>query len=545
MIATTSALFNIIVLSIQFSSSHCFLRDYTTFNKNVTATLNNLLGNNRYDKRIRPDIGGPPTVVTVQMHIKSIGPVSEVEQLYTMDVYFRQTWYDTRLKYNLTGLNEFSMSWIFLDKVWKPDTYFTNGKKSYLHKITSPNKFLRLRYDGFLTYSMRLTLSATCKMHLVKFPMDVQRCPLIMGSYGYTTNDVVYQWHPSGVGLEPGMELAQFDLDNVTMKDHLTETRSSMEFSVVKATFILRRNIGYFVLQMYVPCILMVCSSWVNFWIDPDCTPARVQLSVTSVLSITTIGFVGRSALPKVPYPTALDWFVILCFVFVFAVLVEYAVINFIDKVTDDIKKILENRDKKKKEKEEKEKQEKEDATSQEIEVQAADGSANIATDVDKKVGGVDFFERHADLQSIDRKDSSSISDKFPSFAVPTIIVQTETVASELGQHQQCIIEQGNIEIIMGGNRHLEDDDLSREMQPSSPRLRRTLTIPVRIWREFKFLPTEQEVSESKGEKKEKFTKIDKRSRFIFPALFTIVLSIYVLLYTYVIVDNKLYKEDD
>lgn len=534
---TTSAVLNIIVLTtLHLSGSHCLLRDYTTFNKNVTATLNNLLGNNRYDKRIRPDIGGPPTVVTVQMHIKSIGPVSEVEQLYTMDVYFRQNWYDTRLKFNVTGLHEFSMSWLFLEKVWKPDTYFTNGKKSYLHKITSPNKFLRIRYDGFMTYSMRLTLSATCKMHLVKFPMDVQRCPLIMGSYGYTTSDVVYKWHPSGVGLEPGMELAQFDLDNVTMKDHITETRGVMEFSVVKATFILRRNIGYFVLQMYVPCILMVCSSWVNFWIDPDCTPARVQLSVTSVLSITTIGFVGRSALPKVPYPTALDWFVILCFVFVFAVLVEYAVINFIDKVTDDIKKILENREKKKKEKEEREAEEKaaEDATSQEIEVHAADSSGNT---VDKRG---DFFDQHADLQSIDRsKDSSSISDRF---GVPTIIVQTETVASNLSG----IIEQASLdidcEIIMG--KTSPDIGLGDELQPRSPRfMRRTLTVPVRIWREFKILPTEQDVSESKGEK-EKFTKIDKRSRFMFPALFFTVLSIYVLMYTYVIVDNKLYKED-
>lgn len=69
---------------------------------------------------------------------------------------------------------------------------------------------------------------------------------------------------------------------------------------------------------------------------------------VTTVLSITTIGFVGRAALPKVSYPTALDWFIILCFVFVFGAIVEYAYINFIDKVTADIKKILEERKKNK-----------------------------------------------------------------------------------------------------------------------------------------------------------------------------------------------------
>lgn len=72
-----------------------------------------------------------------------------------MDVYFRQSWYDKRLCFHLPGLNEFSMSWLFLDKIWKPDTYFVNGKKSYLHRITSPNKFVRIRNDGYLTYSSR------------------------------------------------------------------------------------------------------------------------------------------------------------------------------------------------------------------------------------------------------------------------------------------------------------------------------------------------------------------------------------------------------
>jgi len=76
-------------------------------------------------------------------------------QEYVMDCYFRQVWYDRRLVFSFPGLDEFSLSWLFLDRVWKPDTFFLNGKKSHLHHITVPNKFLRLRSDGFLTYSMR------------------------------------------------------------------------------------------------------------------------------------------------------------------------------------------------------------------------------------------------------------------------------------------------------------------------------------------------------------------------------------------------------
>lgn len=66
------------------------------------------------------------------------------------------------------------------------------------------------------------------------------------------------------------------------------------------------------------------------------------------MLSMTTMGFGARAALPRVNYATAFDWFVILCFAFVFAVMVEYAAINFIDKVTVDLRRVLEERKNKK-----------------------------------------------------------------------------------------------------------------------------------------------------------------------------------------------------
>lgn len=56
------------------------------------------------------------------------------------------------------------------------------------------------------------------------------------------------------------------------------------------------------------------------------------------------MGFGGRAQLPKVSYWTALDWFVIICFTSVFSVMIEYAIVNFIDKFTKDLKKIIEKR---------------------------------------------------------------------------------------------------------------------------------------------------------------------------------------------------------
>ena len=53
---------------------------------------------------------------------------------------------------------------------------------------------------------------------------------------------------------------------------------------------------------------------------------------------MVTIGFGGKGK-PQVGYPTALDVFIIICFVTVFAALVEFAILNFIDTLIRRVKK--------------------------------------------------------------------------------------------------------------------------------------------------------------------------------------------------------------
>ncbi len=95
------------------------------------------------------------------------------------------------------------------------------------------------------------------------------------------------------------------------------------------AYFVLRRQQGYYILQIYTPCTLIVVMSWVSFWINKEASPARVGLGIMTVLTISTLTLGGRNELPKVSYSTALDMYLVTCFGFVFASLIEYAVVNF------------------------------------------------------------------------------------------------------------------------------------------------------------------------------------------------------------------------
>jgi Neurotransmitter-gated ion-channel transmembrane region len=93
--------------------------------------------------------------------------------------------------------------------------------------------------------------------------------------------------------------------------------------------FILCRDIGYFLIQLYVPSLLIVILSWVSFWINVDASPARVSIGLLTVLTTTTQSTAGvNSTMPRVSYIKAVDVWMSTCLVFVFAALVEYAIVN-------------------------------------------------------------------------------------------------------------------------------------------------------------------------------------------------------------------------
>ncbi|XP_076749781.1 gamma-aminobutyric acid receptor subunit alpha-2 isoform X3 [Xylocopa sonorina] len=302
--------------------------------RNITMVLENLLMN--YENNQLPTHGkGTPTVVKTNILIRSMGPVSELDMDYSMDCYFRQSWRDSRLSF-LGPIKSLSLSIKMLERIWRPDTYFYNGKQSYVHTITVPNKLLRISQDGDILYSMRLTIKAKCPMELRNFPMDRQSCPLILGSckyYAYTSGQLVYEWQEgSSVDFVPGMALSQFDLMGSPYRN-LTFVRREGEFSVLQVSFNLQRNTGYFIIQVYVPCVLIVVLSWVSFWIHREATSDRVGLGITTVLTLSTISLDSRTDLPKVSYATALDWFLLMSFGYCIATLLEFAGVHYFTKV--------------------------------------------------------------------------------------------------------------------------------------------------------------------------------------------------------------------
>uniref|UniRef100_A0A8C5JV76 Gamma-aminobutyric acid receptor subunit gamma-3 n=1 Tax=Junco hyemalis TaxID=40217 RepID=A0A8C5JV76_JUNHY len=298
-----------------------------TQDTDVTLILNKLL--REYDKKLRPDIGIKPTVIDVDIYVNSIGPVSSINMEYQIDIFFAQTWTDSRLRFNST-MKILTLNSNMVGLIWIPDTIFRNSKTAEAHWITTPNQLLRIWNDGKILYTLRLTINAECQLQLHNFPMDEHSCPLIFSSYGYPKEEMIYRWRKNSVEAadQKSWRLYQFDFMGLRNTSEIVKT-SAGDYVVMTIYFDLSRRMGYFTIQTYIPCILTVVLSWVSFWIKKDATPARTALGITTVLTMTTLSTIARKSLPRVSYVTAMDLFVTVCFLFVFAALMEYATLNY------------------------------------------------------------------------------------------------------------------------------------------------------------------------------------------------------------------------
>ncbi|KAM9348729.1 gamma-aminobutyric acid receptor subunit beta-2 isoform 3-T3 [Symphorus nematophorus] len=294
----------------------------------VKETVDRLLKG--YDIRLRPDFGGRPVGVGMNIDIASIDMVSEVNMDYTLTMYFQQAWRDKRLSYSEIPLN-LTLDNRVADQLWVPDTYFLNDKKSFVHGVTVKNRMIRLHPDGTVLYGLRITTTAACMMDLRRYPLDEQNCTLEIESYGYTTDDIEFYWR-GGDNAVTGVD--KIELPQFSIVDHKLISKnvvfSTGAYPRLSLSFKLKRNIGYFILQTYMPSILITILSWVSFWINYDASAARVALGITTVLTMTTINTHLRETLPKIPYVKAIDMYLMGCFVFVFLALLEYALVNYI-----------------------------------------------------------------------------------------------------------------------------------------------------------------------------------------------------------------------
>ncbi|XP_027054636.1 gamma-aminobutyric acid receptor subunit rho-1-like [Pocillopora damicornis] len=281
-----------------------------------------------YDPSIAPFVPGKPVQVALTFEILAFGEMKEAKMEYSLDLYFFQVWSDIRLAQGQD--RNFAFSGNDIKKIWTPDTYFMNAKKTDIKNVMKDNQMVYILPDGVVVQMSRITLDVACHMQLQMYPFDRQKCELIIESFSMTESKLNYTW--GNLAVEKCVvdvydeAMAQYEYKGVKLS-YKHEKISSAAFSNLYATFVFDRLTSYTVLQVYVPSYMIVLLSFMALWIPKDAVPARVGLGITTVLTIVYFLGTVNSSMPRVSYMKAIDCHLFVSFGFVFATMLEYIVV--------------------------------------------------------------------------------------------------------------------------------------------------------------------------------------------------------------------------
>uniref|UniRef100_A0A3P9P932 Gamma-aminobutyric acid type A receptor subunit rho2a n=1 Tax=Poecilia reticulata TaxID=8081 RepID=A0A3P9P932_POERE len=241
-----------------------------------------------------------------------------------MTLYLRHYWKDERLSFSSSTNKSMTFDGRLVKKIWVPDVFFVHSKRSFIHDTTTDNIMLRVFPDGHVLYSLRVTVTAACNMDFSRFPLDSQTCSLELESYAYTDEDLMLYWKSGDESLstDDRISLSQFLIQKFHTTSRLAFYSSTGTDLIIATPEVI---IFYFLLEYFLAEMLPFLF-WFFFLLD---------LSITTVLTMSTIITGVNASMPRVSYIKAVDIYLWVSFVFVFLSVLEYAAVNYLSTVQD------------------------------------------------------------------------------------------------------------------------------------------------------------------------------------------------------------------
>ncbi|XP_031765282.2 pH-sensitive chloride channel 2-like isoform X2 [Galleria mellonella] len=304
--------------------------------------LSRLADECRYDRLLLPTYATGETVyVHASAYVYFIQPAEAHDLNFKLHFLLQLRWTDLRLAYHLYSPKRVTI--IGEDdlrrRIWVPHLYMSNEQSSSLMGTDSKDVLISISPSGEVVFSRRMQAVLYCWMNLQKFPFDDQTCSMNLESWKYNASILRLMWEKGipPVHLSPELHLTEYSLiDFWTNESVVRGDISSMRligvgnYSALKFTFKLGREVGYYLMDYFIPSMMIVAMSWVTFWLQADASAPRITLGTSTMLSFITLASSQAKTLPKVSYIKASEIWFLGCIGFIFSALVEFAFVNTI-----------------------------------------------------------------------------------------------------------------------------------------------------------------------------------------------------------------------
>uniref|UniRef100_U5EYU4 pH-sensitive chloride channel 2 n=1 Tax=Corethrella appendiculata TaxID=1370023 RepID=U5EYU4_9DIPT len=301
----------------------------------------------RYDRLERPmtyaDNGTElPVEVFTRAHIYFMQNLEAHELQFKIHLLLQFRYVDPRLVFKKVAPNRkqpIMGEKALRDLIWVPHVFLSNEKSSEILGTAEKDILTSISPDGTVIISTRIRATLYCWMNLKKFPFDEQHCSTILESWMYNLSQLELHWEETKpLTVAPELHLTEYALlyiftNETIVNANLSDLRHGAfagNYSSLSFTVFFSRESGFYLMDYYIPSMMLVVISWVTFWLQADQSAPRITLGTSTLLTFITLASAQGKTLPKVSYIKASEIWFLGCTGFIFGSLVEFAFVNTI-----------------------------------------------------------------------------------------------------------------------------------------------------------------------------------------------------------------------
>src|SRR6266576_2446199 len=271
----------------------------------------------------RPNADSGPTQISVGIWVADISNIDSAQQTFTAEIAVVLRWKDPRLAHTGNGVVRYP-----LEQIWHPRVGIVNETNSVSRKMPDS---VEVDPDGTVTSRQRYAGAFTQPLRLQSFPFDRQTFRIQLVAVRYQSNEVMFVpdqvWIQDGLkgagGISPSVTLPDWTIEKWEVKPLVYALAPRHQYSSYAFEFTAARNVSHYILKVMFPLVLIVIMSWAVFWMDPIHSNAQINIAITSMLTLIAYRFATDNQLPRLPYMTRLDAFILMGTVLIFFSLIE------------------------------------------------------------------------------------------------------------------------------------------------------------------------------------------------------------------------------
>ncbi|XP_062601026.1 neuronal acetylcholine receptor subunit alpha-3-like [Saccostrea cucullata] len=246
----------------------CFL--LTTCNATNRSVLFKHIFKN-YEVDVAPyENASQPLDVTMYIYLQKILDVRARQQIFESTFWFFMSWKDDRLAWNPEIYKGIDSIHTTSSKVWNP-AYVCMVNDIGMESCFREGSTVTVLYTGEVIFSKSLDGATQCNINAKKYPFDVQKCSIDIGSAFHKSKFIHFNLTSSYFGLDLYSKSEEWSVVNTSVSTYSIKDFHEMIFEGLHFEIVIERQPGSVIVSYILPVMLLSIVNLCSFVLPSEC----------------------------------------------------------------------------------------------------------------------------------------------------------------------------------------------------------------------------------------------------------------------------------